>query len=300
MSGLAEAGAEILRSIHRLDPAFVDDDHPRAKHLHLGENMGGEQDRVVAAEVADEVADEADLVRIKSDGGFIKDEEVRFVNHRVGQSHALPEALRESPDDFFSDLIEAAHLENIAHALGESAVRHALQSGSVAEKFTNAHIEVERNIFRQVADMLARLERLGKNIEARDAGPAGGGGQIACEHPHRGGFAGAIRAQESHDLALLHGKVDPVHCGDGTEAFGELFDLDHEAANLNARVLRVGRKTLPAGPEKHSRARLSIAKSSSATSVPRVWRLRLGVRTQPSQGWCTGSNPVGAASFISP
>ena len=199
----------------------------------------------MAAEVADEIADEADLVRIESDGGLIKDEEVRFVNHRVGQAHALPEALRELPDDFFSDLIEAAHLEDIAHALGEAALGDTLQSSSVAEKFTNAHVEVERDIFRQVADVLARFEGLGKNIEPRDAGPSGGGGQVACEHPHRGGFSGAIRAQESHDFALLHGKVDTVHCGDGTEAFRELFDLDHEAVNLNARVLRVGRKTLP-------------------------------------------------------
>ena len=29
--------------------------------------------------------------------------------------------------------------------------------------------------------------------------------------------------------------------------------------------------------------------------VRRLWRVRLVVRTQPSQGWCTGSTPVRAA-----
>ena len=224
---LAEADPEILRSVEGLDAALVDDDHARAKRLDLRQDVRGEKNGVVAAEIANEVADESDLVRIETDGRLVENEEVGLVHHGIGKADALAVAFRETADDFFSHVRQTAKFQNIADALIQASAGDAFESSAVAQKLAHPHVEVERNIFRHVTDVLAGAQRFSENIEARHGGTARRGRKEAREHAHRGGLARAVRTQKSHDLALLDFKIDAVHRRGGTELFDEVFDLDH-------------------------------------------------------------------------
>ena len=44
-------------------------------------------------------------------------------------------------------------------------------------------------------------------------------------------------------------------------------------------------------------SRLAAIAVCNYSTCSEFWRVRLVVRTQPSQGWCTGSTPVRAAVF---
>jgi hypothetical protein len=60
-------------------------------------------------------------------------------------------------------------------------------------------------------------------------------------------------------------------------------------------------QAVKATPNRRSRQKHTLA-ALGARSYPtgsEFWRVRLVVRTQPSQGWCTGSTPVRAAMLFS-
>ena len=90
----AELAKQVGRRVAGLDAALVqDDDHARAGHFDLGEDVRGKQDRVLLAQVLDEVAHLADLVRIEADGRLVEDQQVGFGDEGFGEADALAVAL---------------------------------------------------------------------------------------------------------------------------------------------------------------------------------------------------------------
>jgi hypothetical protein len=59
---------------------------------------------------------------------------------------------------------------------------------------------------------------------AGDAGPARGRPRQRGQHPQRAGLAGAVGAEETHDLARFDGEVDAVDGSDDVVASAELLD----------------------------------------------------------------------------
>ena len=48
---------------------------------------------MMPAQVLDEFTHLTDLIRIQTDGRLVKNQQLRFMDHRVGQPHPLAEAL---------------------------------------------------------------------------------------------------------------------------------------------------------------------------------------------------------------
>jgi hypothetical protein len=59
-------------------------------------------------------------------------------------------------------------------------------------------------------------------------------------------------------------------------------------------MLAAGGSAATLAPDCGASFRLAI-QTTGNLKLPNTWRVRLVVRTQPSQGWCTGSTPVRAA-----
>ena len=149
------------------------------------------------------------------------------MHHRIGEADPLAVSLREPPDDFHLHFAKAAELKHVADPVVHPPARHALERGAVAEKLMDAHVRVERNIFRQVADMLAGPEGFAEDIAASHLGLARCWRKEPRQHAHRGAFSGPVRPEESDDLAFAHLEINRIHCRGGPVAFGELFDFDH-------------------------------------------------------------------------
>jgi hypothetical protein len=90
------------------DAPLVHDDHARAGRHDLGQVVGRQDDRALAPELAHEVANLHDLVRVEAAGGLVEDEDVRLVDQRLGEADALLEALGQRPDGLAGAVGDAA------------------------------------------------------------------------------------------------------------------------------------------------------------------------------------------------
>src|SRR5207244_3152746 len=128
----------------------------------------------------------ADLGRVESGGRLIEDEHGRIGEQRVGQADALAVALGEGADELPADIGQPAALEHIVQALASLPAVDALDAGPEVEVFGDAHLGVERAVFRHVADPAADLDGVPEDVEAVDGGLARGGGQVAGQNAHGG------------------------------------------------------------------------------------------------------------------
>ena len=112
-------------------------------------------------------------------------------------------------------------------------MRHFFQRRPVIEVLGHPHVIIERDVFRHVAQMRAGLKRLLENIVTGDRCSPGGGRHEAGENPHRSAFAGTVRPEETHDLALADFEIQIVNRRLTSVAFSEILDLDHEAVMLS-------------------------------------------------------------------
>ena len=108
-------------------------------------------------------------------------------------------------------------------------MRHAFERGAIIEILGHAHVVIERNVFRHVTEMRARLERLLENIEAGDGGAPGSGRHEARQNAHRRALARAVRPEKTHDLALADLEIQILNRGLAGVTFGEIFDFNHFA-----------------------------------------------------------------------
>ena len=100
----------------------------------------------------------------------------------------------------------------------------------------DAHVRVDRQVFRQVAQNVLHLPRLFGQVDAIDADSPGRGLQVAAEHFHDGSFAGAVVAQQADDFAWRYMKADSVHGEAIAIGTGELFDFNHLLLRRNLQT----------------------------------------------------------------
>ena len=65
------------------------------------------------------------------------------------------------------------------------------------------------------------------DVKAADGDLAGGGGDEAGDHPHGGGFAGAVGAEKSEHFPALHGEGNIIDGQFGAERFAQTFNFNH-------------------------------------------------------------------------
>src|SRR3954469_8086169 len=106
----------------------MQDQHMAAGHFHFGENVRGEQDGVLFAEILDELADGADLVWVQANGGLVQDNQFRFVDKRVRQANALAITFGKLADDSLVDIRERTLFEDRFHPLAGPREAQALEA----------------------------------------------------------------------------------------------------------------------------------------------------------------------------
>src|SRR5690606_4046015 len=93
------------------EAAAVDDDDALGDLAHLGEDVAREEQRPLAAEALDEIADLGDLPRVEPRGRLVEDEHLGIAEERLREPDALAKALAQLADEAPPDLAEARRLD---------------------------------------------------------------------------------------------------------------------------------------------------------------------------------------------
>src|SRR5690606_12804920 len=145
---------------------------------------------------------------IETAEGFIEDEKVGIAHQRLREADALLHPLGEPPDGPLSRMRQAHALDQ---ELTSRSSRIARESGAATGQGENLHgkeARVKRRMCGEITDASEAVRAIVIDAEHRDA--AFGGEDQAEETLERGGFAGAVRAKESEDLAALDLEIDAV------------------------------------------------------------------------------------------
>ena len=193
---------------------------------------------MVPFQIPDQIPHQADLVRVEPDCRLVEDEQVRLVNHRVGEADPLAVAFREPPDDFFLHVAQAAQFEDIPDPFVHPASGNTLDRRAVAEILVHPHVRIQRDILRKIPDVLARPERLAENIPPGHFRAPGGRRKEAGQDLHRRALPRPVRPEETDDLAFGHLEINRVHSLHRAVTLCQLLHFDHRAALLRSPFLR--------------------------------------------------------------
>ena len=185
-------------------PALGNDHRPAAHGMDLFEDVGGNHDGLVRRHLLDHLAYMVFLVRIEAVGRFVQDQHVRIVQQGLGQAHPPGKALGQGLDRLIEHGGKLRHLDDPAHGLRPAGAAQAPARADEIQKAARRHVGIERRALRQIAD--AGLGRDGgvPDIVAADDGGARRRRQEAGDHLHGCRLPGAVRAEETENLALRH------------------------------------------------------------------------------------------------
>ena len=238
----------------------MDDDDPLAHHAHLRQDVAGQEDGPVLAEILDQRPRMRDLDRIDADRRLIQNQHLRIVHDRLGEPHPLPVALRELRQDHVAILLQGADLDHLVDPPGGRPLVEPPQPARESQVRMGGHVVVERDDLREVADVAAALQRIARHVVLGDEHVTARGHQVAGHHLHGGGLAGAVGSQEADDLALLDVEGDVVDGQPLPVVLGEILYAYH----LGCRPARPMYPWLPPA----AKPRASIVERLGATLTP--------------------------------
>ena len=166
-------------------------------------------------------------MRVQPHGGFVQDEHARRAQQGLGEADPLAIPFGQCPDPAAGHVLQTAlgqHAGDLRHAL-ERVVQ--LHPRAEAQERADAHVGVEDDVLREVADLVADLQRRVAQAQAADAHLAARRRKEPGQDAHEGGLARAVRPQQPHDLALRHVERHVVQGADPPVVFRDVVDFDH-------------------------------------------------------------------------
>ena len=188
--------------------------------LDLRQDMGRQQHRPLPAQLYDEAPDLDPLVGIEPFGGLVEHQEIRAVQDGRGEPGPLPKALGQLADRPMKDRFEPGGRDRFIHRAAALIGVEVTQPADEVEILGGQHLAVERVVLGQVADpSLGFTACVAKESPVQPDG-AGIGLVVLGNHPHGGGFASPIGAEEPYHLTAVDLTGDGIHRHDAVEALG--------------------------------------------------------------------------------
>ncbi len=123
--------------------------------------------------------------------------------------------------------LQKTHLDDSIHRFLPRFPAQAPDFSREIQKAEHGHVSISGRVFRQVTDQPPRRNRLLDDVEAADGHRSLRGWNEAGDHPHRGGFAGAVGAEKPQHLSAVHRKRNAIHGAFGAEKFGQILNFNH-------------------------------------------------------------------------
>ena len=190
--------------------AAAENRHVIAGQLDLGEEMRVEQHgrSVRGGFGAQDVADLAPADRIDAVGRLVEQQHVRRMQQRDGDAEALRHPFRILLDADVDPLRDAQFLQQLQRTALDRGVVHAGHFSEDGQRLPRGEIAGDLVPLGQISDAAAAFGISGRqSAETRLAG--GGAGEVEQDLDGRR-FAGAVRAEETEQLAFTNAEVDAI------------------------------------------------------------------------------------------
>ena len=165
-----------------------------AQTAHLRQDMRTEDHCVVIPQPADQLTHLHDLLRIQTGRRLVQDNDLRIGQQRLCQTHTLFIAFGDLTQQMFFYIFQACHIHDTPNLFLAEFSEQAFQFRRIIQIFQYRHIQVQRRLFRQVADLFLCFLRLFDHRDIVDQDIAVIGRQIPCDHIHRGTLPHAVRS----------------------------------------------------------------------------------------------------------
>ncbi len=193
--------------------------------LGLVHVVGGDHHRQPAGgEGVDLVPEVAPRLGVHAGGGLVQQQEARLVQHRGRERQPLLPAAGQRTRGLFPARFQPQLRQRLRHP--PRAVAHAVDAGDEEQVLLDGQVLVEREPLRHVAGEALDLAGPRADVEAEAGALAAVGRQQPAQHPHGGGLAGAVGAEEAGGAPFLHRDGDVAHHTPAAEALVEAAHVD--------------------------------------------------------------------------
>src|SRR5262249_29697745 len=197
----------------------------------LEQVRGQQHAHTTVFEVADDVEQLGGGLRIEARRRFVEDRDLRLFHEDFGEPEPLAHAAREGADPVVRHVGGSHVPERRFDFLLALGAFEPHQPRGVAQILRRGEVVVEADLVGQVADLALHRQRLAHGIVVEHARLPVGNLAQSQQHQDSGGLAGAVRTEQSENLAPRHGKRNAVDDGHAVVALGEVFHLDDVAVH---------------------------------------------------------------------
>jgi hypothetical protein len=224
---LADPGLQLGGAALRDDPAAVQDGDPTGQPVDLLQVLGGQEHRGAGrGQLGDQLPGLLPAAWVQTGGRLIQEDHLGFADqpgrHVELAAHPAGVAGHRPPAGL-------GQLEPVEQLLGPASGVHPVQSDQPADHhqvLPAGLAVVHGGVLAGQADPPADLVTLPDDVEPGHPGLAGVRAGQGGQDPHRGGLAGAVRAEQAEHGAARHGQVDPVEHGGGPVGLAQTLDLE--------------------------------------------------------------------------
>ena len=173
------------------------------------------------AQVQHDVFDQRGIYRVEAGKRFVENQKRRPVSHRGDELRLLLHALGKIVDLLFRPGGQSQPLQPFVDSHGRFRFAQSFQRREKNQNLAHLHPGVQAPLLGKIADQVLRAVAGGlpKHLDGALIG-----GQDVHDHPQRGGFAGAIGAEQSKNRSLLDVQAEVGHRHDRVKALGDMFD----------------------------------------------------------------------------
>ncbi len=202
-------------SVHSDDLPVVDHGDAVTQLFGLVHVMRGQQDGLAHAyQILDDGANGSGAHRVDANGGLIEEDQIGVVQEHPRQVQALLHPIGIGLHAIVFPPGQAHQLQQLRDAPAGILRIEAVQLGKITQVIQAAQAGIQAPAApKGEANPMAHLARVFDQVHAEDAGLPAGGEQQCGKHFDRGGFAGAVRADEAEQLAGLDGEGYAFHSG---------------------------------------------------------------------------------------
>jgi len=159
------------------------------------------------------VLDLAGGAGVKTGQRLVEDDEAGVVDERTGQRHLLAHAAREALATLVLVRPETKPVGKLAGGLAGGHRIDAPKTGDELEIFERRQLVVDHRLVGNPRHLALGGDRVGERVDAENIDRAGIGAEQADDHAQRRGLAGAVRPDESVELAGADRKVEVIDGG---------------------------------------------------------------------------------------